>query len=323
MKAWGRLLRLSLAPSALADVAAGAVWAQGGFHPTGSGLWTLMLASACVYHGGMALNDWADRAHDARTRPDRPIPSGSVSARAALLVALLLLAFGVFLAWRVASACGAWMSAVAVFAVVYDLAGRGAWLGPLLLALCRAGNLGAGILLGLAHGTTHSEAHVELQPLVLLPALLYGAYVFCVSRVGRLEDAEDGADFDPGAWPWIALGVLVLVPVLPYAPVEWNVIYDLVPVEDAHAPFDALVFRGAALALVAGALAGPVRLLATTRAWTRALVLRSMGMLLRRLLVFTAALALARGTLDGAIVAGAILCGYPLSFALRKAFPPS
>jgi hypothetical protein len=25
-----------------------------------------MLASSCVYHGGMALNDWAYRAEDAR-----------------------------------------------------------------------------------------------------------------------------------------------------------------------------------------------------------------------------------------------------------------
>jgi hypothetical protein len=49
-----------------------------------------------------------------------------------------------------------------------------------------------------------------------------------------------------------------------------------------------------------------------------------MGMSLRRLLVFTAAATLLCVPQTRAwIVAGAILAGYPLSFALRRVFPPS
>ena len=46
-------------------------------------------------------------------------------------------------------------------------------------------------------------------------------------------------------------------------------------------------------------------------------------MALRRLLIFTATVALLRGAPAGVIVSLAILSGYPISFALRKLFPPS
>jgi NADH:ubiquinone oxidoreductase subunit 4 (subunit M) len=52
-------------------------------------------------------------------------------------------------------------------------------------------------------------------------------------------------------------------------------------------------------------------------------VMASVGMALRRLLVATAAIAAQAGTSDGLWVSAAILCGYPLSFALRRIFPPT
>ena len=39
----------------------------------------LLLASACLYCGGMVWNDYFDRAQDKLERPSRPIPSGRVS----------------------------------------------------------------------------------------------------------------------------------------------------------------------------------------------------------------------------------------------------
>ena len=61
----------------------------------------------------------------------------------------------------------------------------------------------------------------------------------------------------------------------------------------------------------------------TERDWSSERIVRTMGLALRRLLVFTAATALVVGTLDSVLVAGVILLGYPVSFALRKVFPPS
>ncbi len=72
--AWGRLLRLSLAPSAAADALAGITIGAWGAFPLDARVLLSAAGSLCVFHGGMALNDWADREGDARTRPDRPIP---------------------------------------------------------------------------------------------------------------------------------------------------------------------------------------------------------------------------------------------------------
>lgn len=321
--AWGRLLRLSLLPTAVADIAAGAVWAQGGYRVSGLGIWMLMLASLCVYHGGMALNDWADRKEDASTRPGRPIPSGEVSPNAALAVGLVLLVLAPLLAFRVDRLCGFAILGVSTCAAAYDFFGRGAWLGPALLALCRAGNLGAGVLLGLRYSDTLVGGSVSLQPRLALLPLAYGAYVFAVSRVGRLEDREELLGRRPVPWIVLASVVLLSVAWLPDPHVECGPFPSciLVGAKDWH--LEGWRAPAVATALCTLAAWAPLRLAWTTREWTGELANRATGMLLRRLLVFTAAAAIARGSLDGVLIGAAILAGYPLAFALRKVFPPS
>src|SRR2546428_12895654 len=64
--------------TAVADSAAGLLLARRGGPVAGDpGLWCLA-ASACLYLGGIALNDYFDREVDAIERPERPIPSGAV-----------------------------------------------------------------------------------------------------------------------------------------------------------------------------------------------------------------------------------------------------
>ncbi|MEW6072294.1 MAG: UbiA family prenyltransferase, partial [Planctomycetota bacterium] len=187
--ALGRLLRLSLLPSPLADAAAGIVFAAGAW-PAGAGPWLLLAGAAASYHGGMALNDWVDRGRDSSSAPRRPLPAGEVDPRLALGLALALLAAGPLLASAAHPVAGAIAALVAGAALAYDLAGRGAWRGPGLLAACRAGNLGTGLALGAIHAVGGAPAPRAL--LVLFPpALLYSLYVFLVARLGRLEDAED------------------------------------------------------------------------------------------------------------------------------------
>ena len=76
---------------------------------------------------------------------------------------------------------------VAACALAYDFAGRGAWIGPALLAACRAGNLAFGILLPTWIAGRSAGDNAAWLGL----ALLYGGYVFFVSRLARLEDDED------------------------------------------------------------------------------------------------------------------------------------
>lgn len=308
--AWLRLVRVSLAPSAAADPVAGLVFACAAF-PHEARAWWLVPASLGVYHGALALNDWNDREHDAATRAARPIPSGAVSPAAALATGIALIVAGVACAWLAAPSSALWMGAVAALAVLYDVAGRGPWRGPLLLAACRAGNLGAGI-----HWAINSpSAGVAASAVSFAPAIAYGLYVFVVSRLGRLEDGEDDRDIGarPRALLATAAAILALAPFATFALVR------------GVSPLG--VAAASALSL-AGAW-GLVRAAHRPGAWTRGDVERAMGLALRRLLVASACVALLAWRPDtptgiaGLFTAAVILAGYPIAHALRRVIPPS
>ncbi|MEM8713490.1 MAG: UbiA family prenyltransferase, partial [Planctomycetota bacterium] len=143
--AFGQLIRIALGFSALSDVFVGIAIGFGAQWPQTVLPWLLIPASLGIYHGAMALNDWSDRHEDAKVRPERPIPSGAIPASLAAAIAWTLILGGVFWAFGAGLRAGAWMGAVALLAILYDVAGRGELRGPLLLGLCRAGNLGAGL----------------------------------------------------------------------------------------------------------------------------------------------------------------------------------
>lgn len=286
-------------PSAAADVAAGYVLAAGAF--SAQALW-VAAGSVCVYAGGLALNDWADQAHDRATRPDRPIPSGAVPAVVALGLGWGLFGLGPLIALAAGRPASALLALAALGAGVYDLWGRGPLLGPTLLGFCRAANLGAGLVAGA------SARHAFPPPALVLAGapLLYGAYVFVVSRLGRLEDEEDL--LDGNRRPRAALAQAGLLIVLAGA---------------LGIPAQPAVGFAPPLALAAAGALGLVQLALSSATWTRGRVEAAMGQALRRLLVFTATLALCARGPHGLVIAAAILGGYPLSFWLRGLFPPS
>jgi 4-hydroxybenzoate polyprenyltransferase len=300
MRAALRLLRISLAPSAAADVVAGLLFANHGLFPAQPRAWLLLPASLCVYHGAMALNDWSDRSHDARTRPARPIPSGAIAPTTALLLGLILVAAGITCAALALPQSGILLAIVAALALFYDFAGRGPLLGPLLLATCRALNLSSGLFF------VTTIQHTPFEPALLLPPVAYFLYVFVVSRLGRMEDAEDSAPLGsrPSTLLLLAATCFFLPLLTPPALSPWRV---------------------APLLLAIVASAGLVQSARRHRPWTRALVERAMGACLRRLLVFAAIITLLRASPhpDAFIAAAAILAGYPIAHTLRRAFPPT
>ena len=186
--AFGQLIRVALGFSALSDVFVGVAIGFAAAWPQSVLPWLLIPASLGIYHGAMALNDWSDREEDAKVRPDRPIPSGAIPAPLALFFAVILILGGIGWAFGAGPRAGLWMGVVAALAILYDLAGRGAVRGPLLLGLCRAGNLGAGLMSPWLVGVTDTPAWSFLAL-----SLVYGAHVFFIGRLGRLEDEEDAA----------------------------------------------------------------------------------------------------------------------------------
>jgi hypothetical protein len=138
-----RLGRISNLPTVWTNVLVGALLAGGSLADPRLPL--LMLTLSLFYVGGMFLNDAFDREFDAKHRPERPIPSGQVSARQVFVIGFALLAIGMVgvagasrgpdgaPAWR-ALASGAALCAAIVF---YDAHHKGNPLSPLIMGLCR------------------------------------------------------------------------------------------------------------------------------------------------------------------------------------------
>jgi 4-hydroxybenzoate polyprenyltransferase len=166
------LLRPANVVTAVADVLAGAAVADASW----SGhFWWLVPSTACLYAGGVVLNDYFDRHVDAVERPERPIPSGRVSASTAAALGALLLALGVAFAAGSSTSSAAVAATVACAVLLYDARGkRHAFIGPINMGACRALNL----LLGM---TAAPGTIAAAWPLALLP-LIYIAGVTVLSR---------------------------------------------------------------------------------------------------------------------------------------------
>ena len=317
--AFGQLIRVALGFSALSDVFVGIAIGFGALWPATALPWLLIPASLGIYHGAMALNDWSDRDEDAKVRPERPIPSGAIPAPFALFIASILILGGIFRAFGAGPRAGAWMGAVALLAILYDLAGRGELRGPLLLGLCRAGNLGAGLMAPWLVGLTDSPA----WPLLGL-SLVYGAHVFFIGRLGRLEDEEDSKPL--AGRPSAALrGIAFTAMAVPIAG-----LFALLPGGDLTQLSALPRPHAAGLALCAGiatwnaiVLLQRRRELDASDGWNRGTVGASTGLALRRLPLFAASIA-AMGLFMGpaaAAAAAVALVGARMAGAMRKLFP--
>ena len=132
-------------------------------------LW-LSLSTIGLYGGGVAFNDIADAELDAIERPERPIPSGRVSKKGAIVMAMALLLGGIGCAFQVNLYAGALAIAVAACALTYDYWGKHQrLLGPINMGLCRSGNLLLG--LSVAPALLHTHWALGLIPLVYVAAI--------------------------------------------------------------------------------------------------------------------------------------------------------
>lgn len=150
----------------------------------------LLAASALIYAGGSALNDYADRGRDAINRPERPIPSGRVNPGGALVLGAVLIMLGA------AASTGAglfpFLTALGLSAaIVANNTGfkKGALYSALTMGLSRALNLGLGMSAG-----SYTD-----RTFLVLPFITF-AFVFTITLLGRRLSG--------GEWKAPGLGVL-------------------------------------------------------------------------------------------------------------------
>ena len=136
-RAYLLLARVSNLPTIWSNVLAGALAASGAAAlPDVDLLLQIAAAVSCFYVGGMFLNDAFDAEFDARTRPERPVPSGDVTRREAFAVGGLLLAAGM-LALPPGLAILMLGAALAAAILFYDFRHKGDALAPLVMGACR------------------------------------------------------------------------------------------------------------------------------------------------------------------------------------------
>jgi 4-hydroxybenzoate polyprenyltransferase len=147
----------------------------------------LMLAISLFYVGGMFLNDAFDRRIDARERPERPIPSGAISAVEVFFVGFSLLGIGLTgLVWNAAARSESLLPSVesgailAVLVILYDAWHKENPLSPVVMGLCRAGVY---ITAGLAAGGSLTRE-------LVVGASVLAAYVVGLTFVARQENRK-------------------------------------------------------------------------------------------------------------------------------------
>jgi 4-hydroxybenzoate polyprenyltransferase len=161
------LLRPANVATALGDVLAG--FAVAGVPPFGMLPW-LLLSTACLYGGGVVLNDVFDRDLDRVERPERPIPSGRVPASVAAIMGAVLLVAGIVAAARATWLAGTIAAAIAGLVLFYDAWGkRYLPIAAISMGSCRALNL----LLGAAAvpAAVRSDWWLAAIPLLYIGAI--------------------------------------------------------------------------------------------------------------------------------------------------------
>lgn len=178
-----RLGRVSNLPTVWTNTLAGVVLADGSV--ADRRIWPLLLALSLFYLAGMYLNDFFDAAIDARERPERPIPSGQVSAGTVRNAGFAMMALGLLLLYWVGygfadgtygwPALGGLVLGGAI--VLYDWHHKANPLSPVLMGVCRM----------LVYLTAGLAVALPLPGMVYVAALLLLSYLIGLTYVAKQE----------------------------------------------------------------------------------------------------------------------------------------
>ena len=174
-----RLMRPANIVTAVADILAGIAIASSlqFSRPDISLVILLALSTACLYGGGVVMNDVFDAGLDSVERPERPIPSGLIQKSHAAFFGVFLLLLGIALAALCNSTSALIATSIAVAAVVYDKWTKHySFAGPLNMGICRGLNL----VLGMSIFPPAIEFYCFL---CVIPVL----YIFAITMISRGE----------------------------------------------------------------------------------------------------------------------------------------
>lgn len=198
-RAWLELARISNLPTVWTNVLAGWLLAGGAWEWVP--LTWLLVGGSLLYTAGMILNDAFDVKFDREHRRERPIPSGRISARAAWITGILMLAGGVAMCWLGAGAGLGWVMALVAAILAYD-AYHKPWAGSvLIMGACRT------LLYCVAGSAVTGSLGWQANHELVVKAVALGAYIVGVSLVARSEAKRGGDTAFGSALGWLCLSV--------------------------------------------------------------------------------------------------------------------
>lgn len=177
----------------------------------GSNFWKLpllLLGMSLLYTGGMFLNDAFDEEFDRLRRPERPIPSGKISAGQVWLCGFGQLILGVLALLCCGKLAGVVAVILAFFIVLYDFTHKFFVESPWLMGACR-------FWVYIIAGATGVDG---LNGFVVFSGAALALYVVGLSYVARRERSRGPIPY----WPLLLLAAPVVVALMinfgPYRP---------------------------------------------------------------------------------------------------------
>lgn len=205
-----QLCRVANVFTALADIFLGFLLTHASLQPAVS-FSLLLAASALLYMSGMVFNDVFDRDVDLRERPERPIPSGRISLRTAIVLGACLMLGGVVSA----GAAGLQSLLVAGLLVVcilgYDGLLKSTVFGPSMMGACRLLNVMLGASAAAMPGGEMATAAGVWRLPQLHVAVGLGVYIVGVTWFARHETGRSPRAQLAGALGIVNLGLALLI----------------------------------------------------------------------------------------------------------------
>ncbi len=212
-----QLLRLPTVFTAMADIVLGRMFVNGRTLEPYPEFFTVLAASCALYLSGMVFNDFFDVAQDTAERPTRPIPSGKVSRRSAMILGVVLMLVGIGTAATLSTPTLVVAITLAVMILGYDGYLKRTPLGPLAMGSCRFLN----VMLGAA--ASYDRLFQLMARPHLVVAIGLGVYIIGVTWFARTEAKASSRNQLTGALVVVNLGLAVLVGLMLTWPNEGDV----------------------------------------------------------------------------------------------------
>jgi len=203
--------RVSNLPTVWSNCLAG--WILGGAGPPGPLAW-VCAGATLLYVAGMYFNDAFDATFDRQHRPERPIPSGAITATAVWQWGFVWLCGGLACVWHLGTTPAILATLLSAAIIVYDMVHKIFAFSPILMAACRF------LLLLLAA----SIASNGVTGLAVWSALVLAAYVIGLSFIAQRESTHMALRYWPVLFLILPMGLSLIVNTGPFQQPAWILI---------------------------------------------------------------------------------------------------